>query len=127
MKQSMVDYINTICERDFLLLKEIIDHKFRKFRSFYWLLKDQSERICEIHYDNETDINTLRISLSVSGKSMDELVVYLSENVDEDEKDHIKIFNTDPLVCIEIYKEEEQPIPDEESSDEEDEAQKTTN
>ena len=106
----MIDYMNTICEKDFRKIKKIIDHKFRKFRSFYWLLKDYSENIYKIRYYDDTDIDTFRIDVSVSGKSGSELAKILLENVDEEEADSITITYDEEIVSIEIYREEEHPM-----------------
>lgn len=116
----MIDYINTICDRDFHKLHKIIDHKFRKFRSFYWLLKEYSEQIDRIFYDDTTDIDTLRIDVSVRGFNGTQLAEILCDNIEADDEDSITITFDDQLVSIEIYKIEEHPEnrPDDEESSE---------
>ena len=112
MKPCMVDYINTICENDFRKLHDVIEYKFRKFRSFYWLLKDHSEQIDRIFYDSTTDIDTLRIDVSVRGFSSSDLAEILCDNISPEEEDSIVITFDDQYVCIEIFRLEEPKRPE---------------
>ena len=113
MKKSMVDYMNTICDRDFVALKKIINHKFRKFRSFYWLLKDYTEDITELYYYDDEDLNTLKISVKVAGMYAGDLAEDLSKCADSS----VSIENDEDAVTLVIYGEEE-PAPDEEETSE---------
>jgi len=119
MKQSMVDFMNTICDKDFKSLKKIINHKFRKFRSFYWLLKDYSKNIEQVYYDDDTDLSLLSISIIPSDISTDDLAHILLSNIEEGQP--IEISYDDKSLYINIYGEEELPLEVDEDEDETDE------
>ena len=106
----MIDYMNNICERDFTSLKRIINYKFRKFRSFYWLLREYSDQIAHIHYYDDEDLNTLRLSVETIYDDVDGFADVLNESLDNDSNITIETSNNEVLIII---VREEEPLQEE--------------
>ena len=56
MKKCMTNYLFALSESDYDKLKDIICHKFYKFRKFYWLLREYSEFIIALEYDDNSEL-----------------------------------------------------------------------
>ena len=67
MKASLSEYMKALSGDQFSILEEIIQHKYRKFMSFFDLINEYSDDIESMKY-NFTDQNTLDIELSMKAK-----------------------------------------------------------
>ena len=67
MKASLSEYMKALSGDQFSILEEIIQHKYRKFMSFFDLINEYSDDIESMKY-NFTDQNTLDIELSMKTK-----------------------------------------------------------
>lgn len=67
MKASLSEYIKALSGEQFSILEELIQHKYRKFMSFFNLIYEYSDDIEKMKY-NFTDQNTLDIELSMKTK-----------------------------------------------------------
>lgn len=104
MKKSMTDYISALTESDFSKLEEIIEDKYKKFLTMYWLLKDQSELINSLKY-NDSDKNILKITISLlSDNDIDTVVCNLQANIPKDGS--VVISSVKKKIHIEITKDE---------------------
>lgn len=99
----MTDYISALTESDFSKLEEIIEDKYKKFLTMYWLLKDQSELINSLKY-NESDKNILKITISLLDSDIDAVMNNLQSNIPKDGS--VMISSSNKKIHIEITKDE---------------------
>lgn len=100
MKKCMTNYLFTLSESDYEKLRDIICHKYRKFRKFYLLLKEYSEFIISLEYDDKSDIGELRITIKFSGVEPKDIANKISYS------DNVNIETTKSKLIIEIYDED---------------------
>ena len=106
MHNSMPDYITELSGNDFEVLEEIFVDKYNKFIHLYWLLKEYSENISELHY-NSSGKDELNISVKVVNVKPSTFMEELSDSIDNSEA--ITIWNNKRLIqiCIKDKEEEE--------------------
>ena len=107
MHSSMPAYITELSDNDFDILEEIFIDKYQKFIQLYWLLKEYSNNIARLQYNN-SDKNELNISMKVVNIKPDVIISELSENIDDG--DDIKIYNNKKIIqiCIKDSADEEE-------------------
>ena len=107
MHSSMPAYITELSDNDFDILEEIFIDKYQKFIQLYWLLKEYSDNIARLQYNN-SDKNELNISMKVVNIKPDVIISELSENIDDG--DDIKIYNNKKIIqiCIKDSEDEEE-------------------
>ena len=107
MHSSMPAYITELSDNDFDILEEIFIDKYQKFIQLYWLLKEYSNNIARLQYNN-SDKNELNISMKVVNIKPDVIMSELSENIDDG--DDIKIYNNKKIIqiCIKDSEDEEE-------------------
>lgn len=67
MKKSMSDYLNAMTSGKLENFENIISHQYRKFKKFYYMIKDYSESITKVKYEF-LDKHTLNVSLTFETK-----------------------------------------------------------
>lgn len=107
MHSSMPAYITELSDNDFDILEEIFIDKYQKFIQLYWLLKEYSDNIARLQYNN-SDKNELNISMKVVNIKPDVIISELSENIDDG--DDITIYNNKKIIqiCIKDSEDEEE-------------------
>ena len=107
MHSSMPAYITELSDNDFDILEEIFIDKYQKFIQLYWLLKEYSNNIARLQYNN-SDKNELNISMKVVNIKPDVIISELSENIDDG--DDITIYNNKKIIqiCIKDPEDEEE-------------------
>lgn len=107
MHSSMPAYITELSDNDFDILEEIFIDKYQKFIQLYWLLKEYSDNIARLQYNN-SDKNELNISMKIVNIKPDVIISELSENIDDG--DDITIYNNKKIIqiCIKDSEDEEE-------------------
>lgn len=100
MKKCMTNYLFALSESDYDKLKDIICHKFYKFRKFYWLLREYSEFIIALEYNANSDEGQLKINVKFSGIDPKDV----ARNMPHD--DNVNIKTTKSKLIIEINDED---------------------
>lgn len=100
MKKCMTNYLFTLSESDYEKLRDIICHKYHEFLKFYWLLKEYSEFIISLEYDDKSDIGELKISIKFSGVEPKDIANKISHD------DSVNVKTTKSKLIIEIYGED---------------------
>lgn len=104
MKKNMVEFISVMSNNDVSVLDHIIEHKYRKFTKLYWLLKDFSDFIASLKY-NESEENTLKLEILVSKKlDVDKMIRCIKANSSEEYP--VIIRNKRNKITIEITQDE---------------------
>lgn len=102
MKKSMPEYISALSNNDFSIFENIIENKYQKFLTLYWLLRDYSDYISALKYE-EANNNILKIEVTLSNIDIDKVMIDLQENITGD----ILICNYKKKIRIEVTRDEE--------------------
>ena len=102
MKKSMPEYISALSNNDFSILENIIEYKYQKFLTLYWLMKEYSDYISGLKYEDAPN-DILKIEVTLSNIDIDKVMKKLQKNITED----ILICNSKKKIRIEITKDEE--------------------
>ncbi len=65
MKQSMTEYISVLSSNEFDIFEEIVQKKYKKFKKFFYLMKENSDLIDKMEY-KFTDSSNLSVILTCS-------------------------------------------------------------
>lgn len=95
MKKCMTNYLFALSESDYEKLRDIICHKYRKFRKFYKLLRDYSKFIIALEYE-DSDAGQLKINIKFSGVDPKDI----AKQIKKDDNVNMKI--TKSKLIIEI-------------------------
>lgn len=79
----MLKYIGSLSGSDMDIFEELISNKFKKFRHFYRLVEDVSEKIDKLHY-NFTSSSSLEVSIELhDGEKPKEVAKYLQDKTND--------------------------------------------
>ena len=106
MQKSIRQYLYALTGSDYNLLFDLLSYRYKKFIEIYWLLKEYSENITDIYYDNNEEKNTLVISASFSDIQASEVASYIKKNAIN--KKEIKLKSDKEELLIKINKEKEE-------------------
>lgn len=95
MKKCMTNYLFALSESDYEKLRDIICHKYRKFRKFYKLLRDYSKFIIALEYE-DSEVGQLKINIKFSGVDPKDI----AKQIKKDDNVNMKI--TKSKLIIEI-------------------------
>jgi hypothetical protein len=103
MKKTMTEYISALSTNSFDILESIIEKKYQKFITLYWMLKDYSDNIFSLKYKDTKD-QVLKIEVELSGIDIDKVMSDLHDSISDDCS--VLIYNEKKKIHIEITKEE---------------------
>lgn len=104
MKKNMSSYLYALSESNYDILEEIFCYKYRKFRKIYWLLKEYSDFIVGLKYDDNPNRDYLKISIKFSGINTKDVVNNLQGHIED--MDNATIVNNKKDLFIEIMNNE---------------------
>lgn len=104
MKKTMTEYISALSGSNCDVLEKIIDKKYRKFITLYWLLKEYSNYISVLKYKDTAD-DILKIEVQLNGVDIDSVMENLQSNIPVDLS--VLIYNEKKKIHIEITKDED--------------------
>lgn len=102
----MPAYINELSGNDFEVLEELFIDKYNKFIHLYWLLKEYSENIANLQYNNSSK-DELNISMKVVNIKPSSIIEELSNSIDSDEAITIWNHKSKIQICIKDKEEED--------------------
>ena len=82
MKADLVEYLGMMSEHKSDNLEEIIDKKYRKFISFFELVKERSEQITNMKY-NLSDEDTLDVTITMRSIIKDSINEEIKNELEE--------------------------------------------
>lgn len=82
MKPDLVEYLGMMSEHKSDNLEEIIDKKYRKFISFFELVKERSEQITNMKY-NLSDEDTLDVTITMRSIIKDSINEEIKNELEE--------------------------------------------
>jgi hypothetical protein len=93
--------MSALSNNDFSIFENIIENKYQKFLTLYWLLRDYSDFISGLKYE-EASNDILKIEVTLSNIDIDKVMVVLQENITGD----ILICNSKKKIRIEVTRDE---------------------
>ena len=98
----MTDYLYALSEDSYEILYEIMSLKYRKFIRVYWLLKDFSDNIVVLKYEENSDNDILKISVTFFGIDASKVANKLRALIDDSDEIYIDIHKDN--IVIDIHK-----------------------
>ena len=104
MKPDLVEYLGMMSDHKFDNIEEIIDKKYRKFISFFELVRERSDQITDLKY-NLSDEDTLDVTITMTRNVKESINEEMKQELEEAGYTVITSINKKKLSIILQYEE----------------------